>query len=278
MQRTSVKGSSRCVASTHPHQIPGSSERLRAASNLSKERKCVGGLATTPGAKCPCSSELRAADKGRDPLVGGTKSSDLPRAPIFSGIHSKHKRSFIESACCFFGKTSFSIRSTSCYNVQMRDVQRNKVYNWEDALPLKGSRISRRKCSFSRCVELIDEACALYRVPEIKVKRADAEQDFAAYNHEYDSRYIEIPPSFQRQDIALHEAAHYIVDMYWPEYADHGVVFVSVYMHLLHQVLGMDYEELAAWADFMKVKFSRRKNYAPESARVNSSMFLCDDV
>jgi hypothetical protein len=113
----------------------------------------------------------------------------------------------------------------------------------------------------------------------IDVFRGDAEQDFAAYHDGgYFDRYIEIPPSFQRYDIALHEAAHYIVSKYWPEATDHGVIFVSVYMHLLHQVLGMDYEEMAAWADYMKVKFSRRKNYAPEAARVNSSMFLDEDV
>lgn len=160
----------------------------------------------------------------------------------------------------------------------MRDVQKSKVYNWEDALPLRGSKISRRRCSYARCVELIDEACALYRVPEIPVMRVSAEQGFAAYTTCGLGRYIEIPSNFQRQDIALHEVAHYIVDMYWPEAPDHGIVFVSVYMHLLHQVLEMDYEEMAAWANYMKVKFSRRKNYAPESARVNSSMFLDECV
>lgn len=231
---------------------------------------------------CPCSSELRAADKGRgeSPLVGGTKSSDLPRAPIFrlDVFVVIVQALFNESACFNFGKTLEALRRITCYNVMMRDVQKNKVYRWEDALPLRGSKISRRKCSYARCVELIDEACALYHVPMISVFRGDAEQEFAAYNTFASGRYIEIPPIFQRHDVALHEAAHYIVDMYWPEATDHGVVFVSVYMHLLHQVLGMDYEEMAAWANYMKVKFSRRKNYAPESARVNSSMFLYADV
>lgn len=143
-----------------------------------------------------------------------------------------------------------------------RDIQRSKVYNWEDSLPLWAVGIDgRRSCSLRRCRELVDAATKLYGLPKIEVRVPEVDnKNSSAYYQEY---FISLPKHFHRKDVALHEAAHYITGVLWPKATDHGPVFVRVYMHLLHELLGGDIKWLEDYARFHSVKFSTRKTYSP---------------
>lgn len=141
-----------------------------------------------------------------------------------------------------------------------KDIQKNRVYCWEDTLPFESIGIRGEKhCSMRRCRELIDAACKLYGLPLIPVRTTSAK------SASYQEYFILIPKHFQRKDIALHEAAHYIVGELWKNSSDHGGIFVRVYMHLLHYLLDADYSWMESWARFHHVKFNTNKKYAPES-------------
>jgi hypothetical protein len=154
-----------------------------------------------------------------------------------------------------------------------RDSQRLKVYYWEDTLPLWAIGISgARKCSLRHCRELINNASELYNLPKIDVRVPLDSDDADAYYSKY---YICIPKHLQRKDVALHEAAHYIVDTLWPKAEDHGSVFVSVYMHLLHNLLGADIKWMESYASFCGLKFSTRKIYSPGGKKIDDWKFAC---
>lgn len=112
-----------------------------------------------------------------------------------------------------------------------------------------------------RCKELVTEACKLYGVPPIPVGTPKkSTPNTSAY---YQPHYISLPAHFQRKDVALHEAAHYISAVLWPRASDHGGVFVRVYMHLLHELLGGDIKWMESWARFHNVKYNTKKDYSP---------------
>lgn len=204
---------------------------------------------------CPSSSELRAADKGRETNF----LSEGRRVATFLGLHF-----FIPP---YFPKSYFVVQCS------MRDFQRSRVYRWEDSLPLDHMSISKRRCSFRRCKELIAQAVQLYDLPEIPVMQpTNPRQSTAMYCefHSFDSEFrgdgiILLPKNFWRFDIALHEVAHYIVAarFHRREDCDHGPVFVRVYMHLLQSIAGADIKVLEQWATWHGLKFSRLKRYAP---------------
>lgn len=144
-----------------------------------------------------------------------------------------------------------------------KDIQRARVYRWEDTMPLQVVGISsERRCGMKKCRTLISEACRIYNLPLVHVRLPkNIKQNYAAF---YDGEnLIVLPRAFQRQTIALHEAAHYITRIYWPKTTDHGEAFVRVYMHLLHEVLGVDMDWLEKWARFHRVTFATHRIYTP---------------
>ena len=155
-----------------------------------------------------------------------------------------------------------------------RDVQRLKVYRWEDSIPLWAVGIEgTRKCSLRRCRELVDAAAELYGLPKIEVRVPEVDnKKSSAYYREY---FISLPKHFQRKDVALHEAAHYITSVLWPNATDHGHIFVRVYMHLLHELLGGDIKWLEDYARFHSVKFSTRITYSPGYKTLTSWKYSC---
>lgn len=144
-----------------------------------------------------------------------------------------------------------------------KDAQRKSVYLWEDTIPLISVGIkNNRKCSLAKCRKLIIQACDLYNLPCVDVYLSvSLEKEYAAYYE--DDRKIMLSTAFLRQDTALHEAAHYITSIYWSNCPPHGEVFVRVYMHLMHSILGADMEFIEGWARFHKVKFSTHRIYEP---------------
>ena len=157
-----------------------------------------------------------------------------------------------------------------------RDQQRSRVYKWEDSLPLTASGISSgRRCSLKRCRELVDAACDLYNLPKIYVdKPINPRQTYAAHYNiisvDGESDEIRISKQLQRQDIALHEAAHYVTLKLWPRAIDHGPEFVRVYMHLMHELLGAQMNWLESWARYHGVRFSTHKIYSPGEKTLSS--------
>jgi len=142
-----------------------------------------------------------------------------------------------------------------------KDVQKRRVYKWEDSIPLFAVGITgARACSMRRCRELVQQACTLYGLAAIEVRAPKNSRKTSAT---YTEHYIELPKHFQRKDVALHEVSHYIVGIYWPKSADHGAVFVRVYMHLLHELLGGDVKWMESWARFHNVSFAGSAKYAP---------------
>lgn len=154
-----------------------------------------------------------------------------------------------------------------------RDFQRSKVYLWEDSLPFWAIGVrGERRCSLRYCRELVDAAAELYGLPKIKIRVPVSEgiEKSSAYYEDY---YISLPKHFQRKDVALHEAAHYITGVLWSHAADHGKIFVRVYMHLLHELLGADITWMESYAKFHNVEFSNRKIYSPGCKVLDSSAY-----
>jgi len=152
-----------------------------------------------------------------------------------------------------------------------KDIQKNRVYRWEDSIPLLPIGFTgERDCSMRCCRELIEHACNLYGLPVLEARPPrNLKQTYACYQ----PYYIELPKHFQRKDIALHEAAHYITDVYWTKASDHGAVFVRVYMHLLHEILGVEVKSMESWARFHKVRFARISPYAPDAKSLDPWKF-----
>jgi hypothetical protein len=152
----------------------------------------------------------------------------------------------------------------------VRDFQKSRVYSWEDTLPLEQNTIAKRRCSFKRCRELINQAVKLYNLPEIEVQRPKNSRQTTAMYIEYiggrkGDGFIVLPKNLWRVDVALHEAAHYIVAslFYRTEGSDHGAVFVRVYMHLLKNIIGADIKLMEDWAHLWGIDFSRHPAYKP---------------
>lgn len=111
------------------------------------------------------------------------------------------------------------------------DPQQQKVYDWEDGF----RDWNRSTISLKECRRVITAACTAFKIPPIPVKGHNGTHMSYSAEHEDGRREI----SLRKKDhlnyaVALHEAAHYITDMYAGARAQcHGPSFLGVYIQLL---------------------------------------------
>ena len=148
--------------------------------------------------------------------------------------------------------------------VVARDFQRSRVYQWGALFTLPCLHQLSRLRSERSCVKIIERACSLYGVPSCPVVFKTPRHQKCAYYYP-DGGYISLPPHMMRADIAVHEAAHHIVNHLWPRSTDHGPVFVRVYMCLMHRLYGLEMSWLRASARASGVRWAGVKYDAPLS-------------
>ena len=121
-----------------------------------------------------------------------------------------------------------------------------------------------RKRSQRACVDVVNKCCALYGVEPCPVVFKTARHQRCAYYYP-EGGYISLPAHMMRVDIAVHEAAHHIVNHLWPRSIDHGPVFVRVCMCLMHRLYGLEMIWLRSSARASGVRWAGSKYDAPLS-------------
>ena len=119
----------------------------------------------------------------------------------------------------------------------MRDYQRQKFYDFEDAmirqwLPAQlGDGMD-----FEEACGLVGRICASYgiRTPQVKKGRGSR-----AY-YTCGKHTITLPPWSQRTNIVLHETAHAVAESKAPSTALHGPFFVRVWMEMFSRMYEVD--------------------------------------
>lgn len=101
------------------------------------------------------------------------------------------------------------------------------IYGFEDDWPEAGAD----RCTIQQCASLIALGCAAFglQAPPVRTDRKSTTSYCYA-----DGSGIYLIPTQRNKFVALHEAAHFIVDkLYGSETEDHGFEFQGVYFFLL---------------------------------------------
>lgn len=113
------------------------------------------------------------------------------------------------------------------------DPHAKKVYDWEDSWP----DWEKESLTLPQVREIIHLACEAYGLAPPAVRQHKKGWAYSLTATPPDGSFISFVPKHKNKAIAVHEAAHYIVDMiYGNRTQSHGWTFQGVYFFLLSKL------------------------------------------
>jgi hypothetical protein len=137
-----------------------------------------------------------------------------------------------------------------------RDVQRSRLYEWEDGLIAKVLRARSENSklpmmTMDECKALVKEVYDAYgfKVPHVRPRRG--------WKAEGSHREIKLSKSTMTKYIVLHECAHGLaVILKGTAEPWHGPTFVGIFVELLNHWCGLDWEILHQSLMYYTIKFN----------------------
>ena len=139
------------------------------------------------------------------------------------------------------------------------DPQRDDLY-WLEAEFNGWWRMSRS--TRKQLNDLVTAVSKYYAVdpPRLVISRKDEKHD-----GDYADNIITLYTHGQNAGVLLHELAHYVTDVHYPDAENHGPEFCAIYMHLLDHYGFLPHEEFRRLAKKYKLRIGRR--YRPRAFR-----------
>lgn len=155
-----------------------------------------------------------------------------------------------------------------------RDMQRQRVYDWQHALASQYGTGYSEQMTIDACGAMATQAHALYGIKWHGFVTGGAGNQRSALAH--GTQKISLPEWARNPWVVCHEAAHCIVTKLWPGSASHGPEFVRIMIELWYHLKIMHMPVAMASARAAGVKVKRGIQFRPVTTRREVTTMMPD--